>query len=143
MKKGLDYIGVAVIPFVHDGKGNYLVGLRTENCRDEHNKWEPIGGGGVEVGETLEQAIKREVKEETGATAEKVELMGMRECFRNLDGKDTHWIMYDYKVLVNPQEVYIVEPDMCAEIRWVKPNEVPEPMMNGFAEFLEINANKL
>lgn len=143
MRKGLDYIGVAVVPFLHDGKGNYLLSLRTDKCRDEHNTWEPLGGGGLKFGETLEEAMLREVKEETGAVPFNFEYLGLREVFREHDGCKTHWLAFDYRAQVNPEHVSIMEPDMCAEIRWCTPDEIPKPMHSQFPIFLERYKDKL
>ena len=143
MQKGVDYIGIAVVPFLHDGEGNYLLSLRTENCRDEHHTWEPLGGGGLKFGETLEEAILREVKEETGAVPFNFEYLGLREVFREHDGFKTHWLAFDYRAQVNPDDVSIMEPEMSAEIRWCTPNEIPIPMHSQFPIFLENYKDKL
>lgn len=137
MTKGEDYIGVAIVPFLHDGEGNYLVSLRTENCRDEQHTWEPLGGGGLKFGETIEEGIVREVLEETGAKPFNFQYLGLREVFREHEGKKTHWLAFDYVAQVKREEVKIMEPDKCAEIRWCKPNEIPEPMHSQFPLFLE------
>jgi len=63
MQKGIDCIGITVVYFCHDGKGNFLLSKRSKNCRDEHNTWDP-GGGGLEFGDTVEKTLKREIKEE-------------------------------------------------------------------------------
>ena len=63
MKRGEDYTGVAVVYFCHDGKGNFLLNKRGVNCRDEHGTWDP-GGGGIEFGDTVENSLRKEIKEE-------------------------------------------------------------------------------
>jgi len=73
LKRGIDHIGVTVNFFIHDGDGNVLLQKRSKNCRDEQGKWD-IGGGAVEFGEELEEAVAREVKEELCATSKKLSL---------------------------------------------------------------------
>ncbi|MBI5621378.1 NUDIX hydrolase [Candidatus Falkowbacteria bacterium] len=63
MIMGQDCIGVCVIFLCHDGKGNFLMARRSANVRDEPNVWD-FGGGGIEFNETIEDALRREIKEE-------------------------------------------------------------------------------
>lgn len=143
MKKGVDYIGIAVVPFLHDGNGRYLLSLRTENCRDEHNTWEPLGGGGLQFGESIKQAIVREVLEETGTSPFNIEYLGLREAHREHESVKTHWLAFDYKAQVDPNKVAIMEPDKCSEIRWCTIENIPYPQHSQFPHFLEKYKNKL
>ena len=63
LKKGVDFIGVTVVYFCHDGNGKFIMAKRSKNTRDEHGKWD-IGGGGVEFGESVEKTLRKEIKEE-------------------------------------------------------------------------------
>jgi 8-oxo-dGTP diphosphatase len=57
-----------------------------------------IPGGAVELGETLENAVIRELKEETGLTVRPVELIKTLErIFRDREGKvQYHYVLLDY-----------------------------------------------
>jgi 8-oxo-dGTP diphosphatase len=143
MQKGVDYVGIAVVPFLHDGKGNYLLSLRTNMCRDEHFTWEPLGGGGLKFGESLDEAILREVLEETGSRPFNFEYLGLREVHREHNGKKTHWLAFDYRAQVNPNEVRIMEPEKCAEIRWCTIDAIPAPLHSQFPIFLERYKDRL
>ncbi len=143
LRKGFDFIGVSAVTMCHDGNGKYLIGKRGEKCRDEHGKWEPVGSGGVKLTEPLEDTVRREVKEECGADASSIEFMGFREVFRNINGEKTHWIAFDFKAHINPDEVYITEPDKCSEFKWCTLAEIPTPQHSEFPRFLEKYKDKL
>lgn len=143
MQKGIDYTGLAVTCICHDGKGNYLLELRSDKCRDEHFTWSPVGSGGVDQGECLEDTVRREVEEECGASALEIEHLGFREAFRTHEGKETHWVLFDYKVLIDPAQTIIIEPEKCLEHRWVALSEMPEPMHSQFPVFLDKYKDRL
>lgn len=136
MTKGVDFPGVAVAVFCHDGAGNYLVGKRSTRCRDEHGCWNPVGGG-IKHGERLEDAIRRELKEEICTEPLHIDYLGFREVHRELNGLPTHWIAFDFKVLVDPSRVSIGEPEMMDELRWSRIGDIPKPMSSQFPFFLE------
>ena len=143
MKKGFDFIGNAAVTLCHDGQGKYLLGLRSDQCRDEHNRWDLIGSGGIEFGDTIEETVRKEVKEECGADVIHIEYLGFREVFREQSGTQTHWIQYDYLVQIDSQQVRITEPDKCLELRWCQIDEFPEPLHSQFPVFLAKYKNKL
>ncbi len=143
MKKGIDCIGVAVCYFCHDGAGNLLVSKRSETTRDEQGRWD-CGGGSVEWDENIEDALVREIKEEYMTDVVKAEFLGYRDVHRELDdGTKTHWVMIDYKVQVNPDQVGIGEPESIDELRWVNPGAIPEPTHSQLPAFLNKYKDKL
>ncbi len=142
-QKGFDYIGIAAVTMCHNGEGKYLISQRGLGCRDEHGAWEPAGGGGVEHGESLDDAVLREVREECGTTPYDIEYMGFREVFREIDGKKSHYISFDFKARINPEEVRITEPDKCDELRWCTIPEIPNPQHSQFPIFLEKYKDRL
>ena len=143
MRKGFDYPGVSVVALCHDGQGNYLLEHRSENCRDEKLTWSNVGGGSLEVNESLEEGLRREILEECGATALEIEPLGYREVFREVEGEPYHWIAFDFRVLIDPQEVSIMEPDMVLEHRWCQLADFPRPLHSQFPFFLEKYKDKL
>ncbi len=136
MKKGEDYTGVSVVFICHDGRENYLLNKRSNNCRDEHGRWD-IGGGGVEFGHTIEETLRKELYEEFGVSVIDYETLGFRELQREHNGKKTHWISIDHKVLINPEEVKNNEPHKFEEIAWFKLEDFPEPMHSQWPIFYE------
>jgi len=137
MKKGIDCTGVAIVTFCHDGEGNYVFSKRSKKCRDEHERWENAGGGALEFGETVEETLRREVKEEICADVLNFEFLGHRDVHREHEGKKTHWIALDFKVHVNREQVAIGEPDMSDELRWATIDNVPQPQHSQLHIFME------
>ncbi len=64
-----------VVGLVTNDKGEVLLAKRNQPENPQiHNKWE-FPGGGIEFGEEPEQALLREIKEETGLKVEIVKLL--------------------------------------------------------------------
>lgn len=124
MRKGIDYIGVAVVFFCHDGKGKFVLHKRSDKCRDEQGKWD-CGGGGMEKGLTVEENLRKEIMEEYCADVLNIEFLGFRDVHREHNGEKTHWISLDYKVLVDSEQVKIGEPEMCSELKWFDFSSIP------------------
>lgn len=125
MRKGFDYIGVCVCYFCHDGEGNFVMAKRSEKCRDEHNVWD-IGGGALEFGEKIEERLRKEILEEYSADVLNFEFLGFDDVHRLHNGKETHWVSFLYKVLVDREKVKIGEPQKFSDLRWFTLETLPK-----------------
>jgi mutator protein MutT len=120
MKRGIDYIGVGVGAAIFNKEGKLLVTLRGEKAKNERGKWE-IPGGSVEFGETFEQAIKREIKEELGIEIEVLELLGI--CDHIIPDEHQHWVSPTYICKITKGVPKIHEPEKCAAVGWFTSEE--------------------
>lgn len=86
-------IGVAGV--VWNGAGQFLLIRRTKEPR--MGQWS-LPGGKVEFGETLHEAVLREVLEETALSCEIVGLVGVVETIRDAGAgaADLHFVLIDY-----------------------------------------------
>jgi ADP-ribose pyrophosphatase YjhB (NUDIX family) len=142
MKIGIDYTGVGVVFFCHDGKGNYLLSKRGKNCRDEHGRWDP-GGGGLDFGDKVEEVLKKEIKEEYCADIINHKFLGYRDVHCLHEGVKTHWIILDFRVLIDPKQVKNGEPHKFEEIGWFRLDKLPEPLHLQFPAALKQYQGKL
>jgi 8-oxo-dGTP diphosphatase len=131
MKAGIDYIGITTPFYCNDGKGNFLLHKRSKNCRDEQGRWDP-GGGQVEIGQSLEESVLREVEEEYGVKGQIQEQMPPQTILRTHEGKQTHWLAIPFFIKVNPKKVKNNDPDKIDEMGWFRLNKLPTPLHTGF-----------
>jgi 8-oxo-dGTP diphosphatase len=115
MKKGIDYIGVGVGAAILNDEGKILLAKRGANARNEKGLWQ-IPGGGVEFGEKLEDALKREVKEEHGIEVEVIKLINVANHI--IPAEKQHWIAPAFLCKIKSGIPQILEPDKCDEIKW-------------------------
>lgn len=142
MQKGVDHIGICVSYYCHDGDGNFVMSLRSTNCRDEHGCWD-IGGGGVDFGDTVEGTMIREIKEEYCADVLDFEFLGFRDVHRTQNGVKTHWISLDYKTLVDKTQVKNGEPHKFDAVEWFNLDTLPTPLHSQQHSFFEKYEDKL
>lgn len=86
LRRGVDFIGVNCVFYCHDGNGKFLFHKRSKHCRDEHGHWD-CGGGSMEFGETFEQTVRREVKEEYGTEPLEITHVGTQNFFAGTSRK--------------------------------------------------------
>lgn len=136
MKKGEDFTGITIVYACHDGQGKYLFNKRSQNCRDERGTWD-CGGGALELHDTVEDTLRKELKEEYGVDIIESEFLGFRDMHRTHEGRPTHWLALDFKIQVDPAQAINGEPHKFEEIAWYAVDDIPEPLHTGLVRFIE------
>lgn len=126
----MKYPEIAVSAIIFNSQDEILL------CRS--HKWNDkyiIPGGHVEYGEKLENALRREILEETGLNIYDINLLGIKECFyNNTYYKDRHFLFMDYTCKTDSQKVTL--NDEAEEYIWVKLSEVQKYELGGFTKTL-------
>jgi len=127
MELGKDCIGVGCGAIIINDNNEVLLLKRSENSRTEPGTWSRPGGA-VEYGESLKQAVEREVFEETNV---KVEVIRFLEITENIH-EDKHWIAIGFlaKYISGEPEIPEKEKHKHDEIRWFKIDSLPENINN-------------
>lgn len=131
LRRGIDHIGVSAVSVIHDGQGNILLMKRGKKARDEQGRWD-ICGGAIEFGESIDEAINREVQEELCTKPLGVKFLTAYDAHRKHNGSKTHWVALVHAVQVNPSEVKIGEPHKIEEIGWFDSKSLPTPLHSQF-----------
>ena len=119
---------------VRDGK--LLMSLDATCFRDGEQKslWE-LPGGGMDFGETLQQALTREVKEEMGlevvSIAEKpTYLWTYKKAGRNPHGVEMWWWILFIAFRFDVKDLNITASEECEEIRFFSKEELQHADVN-------------
>jgi 8-oxo-dGTP pyrophosphatase MutT (NUDIX family) len=96
-------------------------------------------GGGVEFGETAEDALRREFMEELGVRLDDVELLGVRENIFTYEGEPGHEIAFIFAIesaeldaVALDAELHVL--DEGSPVRWVPIAEVRDGRRTLFPE---------
>jgi len=103
-----------------------------------------LPGGGVELGETLERAVIREIREETALDIEPIELVGFRQAIaRDAGGRvERHFVILPFAARYVAGEVSLNEE--LSEAHWLDPAALGElKTTEGLAEVVALAGARL
>ena len=112
------YPEATVGALVVNEKGEVLI-VSSSKWKNKHT----VPGGHIELGERAEDAIKREVKEETGLDVEPVKLLLVQQAIYPEDyHKHEHYLFMDYLCTAKSSHVKLDGRELQNFV-WVKPEE--------------------
>lgn len=114
-------VGLGVV--IENGKGQILVMKR----EGSHAPFWSIPGGKLELGETFEEGIVRELREELDIEANDPQVIAITNNLKTYELEGLHFISVILKVASFTGEPRIMEPHKCTEIKWVNPAKLPQP----------------
>lgn len=102
------------------------------------HKWNDkyvIPGGHIELGEKMEEALRREIFEETGLEIYDIKLISLKESIDSSTFHEKkHFIFIDYECKTDSTKVVL--NDEAQEYRWVGLNEIENYSLGGFTKEL-------
>lgn len=115
-------VGVKIL--LKSGSDKYLFLKRVESFKPGVQKWD-IPGGRINVDETLDDALAREVYEETALKIDSYELLAAQDIF--VEDKDLHVVRLTYIGKAIGDEITI--SDEHSEYKWMtKQQVINEPL---------------
>jgi 8-oxo-dGTP diphosphatase len=117
-----------IVSAVIEKDDKVLMGLK-ENLAPYPNTWH-IPGGGLDIAETLDDGVRREVREETG-----VEIRGLRrlpffeDFTKGQDGEIVHYIFLVY--LANYESGELLSKSDLQELKWIDKSHIKQMAMDG------------
>jgi 8-oxo-dGTP diphosphatase len=118
-------VSVGVGALVVSPDGTLFLARRGGGARNEVGTWE-FPGGGVEFGERMEDAVRREFAEEYGMEIAVTGLLGVFDHI--LTEENQHWICVTYLARHVSGTPTIREPGKCEGIGWFPVDSLPSPL---------------
>ncbi len=137
--EGIVKVGVGVM--VRNENGEVLMGLRSQQAKNERGKW-TFPGGELEFGETIEECAIRETVEEYGITVRPLRLLKVIDHI--LEDEEQHWVNPVFEAELVSGKPKLMEPHKIEKLGWFKVGELPENItVNLKALFKDIKEGKI
>lgn len=115
---------------IHDGEGKILM-IRTHKWS---NLW-GIPGGKIERGETAEQALGREIREETGLEISEIRFVMVQDCIESPEFfRKEHFLLLNYLAKASSHEITL--NDEAEEFAWVTAEKALSMDLNSATKIL-------
>ena len=119
---------------IHDGNGHVLM-VRTHKWGD---RW-GIPGGKIERGESSTDALRREIREETGLELREIEFALVQDCIDSPEfQRPEHFLLLNYVARATSTAVEL--NDEAEEFRWLSPADALALNLNQPTRFLLMEA---
>jgi len=117
-----------IVSAVIEKDDQILFGKKKTNAGPYPNTWHLIGGG-LNEGESLEDAIQREIREEANIEVDIVESLGFDEDIEpNKHGEPTHYVFLVFKAVYLSGQ--ITANDDIVELSWIHKSELATIPLN-------------
>jgi mutator protein MutT len=108
---------------IRDDGGRLFLAQRGPKAQNERGLWE-FPGGAVEFGETLRDALAREIYEEYGIVIRVEDLLTVTDHI--LPDERQHWVSPSFICRILEGTPTIREPEKCSAVGWFAPDEMPD-----------------
>jgi len=118
-----------IIVGIIEKDGKILLGKKPENIGPYPNTWH-LPGGGINLDEeSLEEALKREIKEEARIEVKNIESVGFDEDYEpNKHGEMTHYLFIDFKAICISKQLN--PGDDMNYLQWVEKSKIKNLNLN-------------
>jgi len=101
-----------------------------------------LPGGHLELNETTEECVLRELSEEIGIIPTKMKLVGVVNDIPDIPGQTNHYVRFVYLITNFKGEIKNKEPDKCDGWEWFDSSKLPKPTFVGHIKVLKLFFNK-
>jgi len=143
MKKGVDYIGVGCGCLIVNDQYQVLLIKRKDKSQWGGGWLWSQPGGAIEFGEHIEDAIKREIKEELNVD---VELFGPKLYAEDITTKDwitKHWFIWARFAKITWWEIKLMEPEKHEAAEWFDLDKLPTTLTAYTLPYIEAYKERL
>lgn len=130
-------VGTGVIIVRNDGKVLFM------KRKGSHAPYYSIPGGKLQLGETFEECVIREVQEELGMTINNPKVIAVTNNLQTYQEEGVHYISVILLATSFVGAPEIKEPDKCEEILWTDPTKLPLPHFDASQLGIECWLNEL